>query len=50
MDTVVAVSADHEGLASFASHNGGPCGRWFDAREFGEAPDLVNFHVVRRLA
>jgi hypothetical protein len=50
MDAVVAVSADHEGLASFARHDSGPCGGWFDVIECGEAPDLVNFHVVRRLA
>ena len=48
MDQVVAVTADHEGLAADRGHDLGPSGlRLAGPAEVGERPDVVNLDVIR---
>jgi hypothetical protein len=46
VDGVVAVPADHEGLAPFLGHELSPRGLWLPRlREIGECADVVHVHV-----
>lgn len=49
VDVVVAVGADHEGLASSFGHDSSPPGG-FGSVEFLQVTDVVDFHLAYVLA